>query len=109
MIDVDVFYKSFGATRAMGQDDQLIVSDGVRIHCEPNQWTALFESSLQTEQNLLQVFSCARQDVHLIPFSTRSGWLGMRSPSPSATDETSQAVSRLEQVLNTMGVNTASR
>ena len=105
MIDVDEFYKNFGATRPIGQDEQLILSDKVRIHCEKHQWTALFEDSSQLEQNLLQVFACARQDVSLIPFSTRSGWLALRSPSASSADETALAVSRLVSALNAMGIN----
>jgi hypothetical protein len=99
MIDVDVFYQALGATRPMGRDEQLVLQDGIRVFCEAQHWTILFENVRATETHLQALFACARQNPRFIPFSTRSGWLALRSVCAETHDETSHAVTQVRQAL----------
>lgn len=104
MINTDFFYQSLGASRSIGPDEQLMIAEGVRVACDANQWTVLLEHGIQTEDRLQALFSCARQVQRVIPFSTRSGWLAIRSPSMETEDETVAAVARLRQVVQELGL-----
>jgi hypothetical protein len=51
------------------------------------------------------LFNCARKVNHVIPFSTRSGWLAIRCPSVANEDETAVSADKLRQVLEEFGVS----
>ena len=105
MINIDFFYQSFGASRPISPDEQLMIADGTRVACDSSQWTLMLEQGIQTEDRLEALFACARQIQRVIPFSTRSGWLAIRSPSSEPEDETAAAVNRLRQVLEKLGIS----
>jgi hypothetical protein len=105
MINIDFFYQSFGASRPISPDEQLMIADGIRVACDGSQWTLMLEQGIQTEDRLEALFACARQIQRVIPFSTRSGWLAIRSPSLEPEDETSAAVNRLRQVMEKLGIS----
>jgi hypothetical protein len=105
MINIDFFYQSLGASRSIGPDEQLMIAEGVRVACDASQWTVLLEHAMQTEERLQALFACARHTPRVIPFSTRSGWLAIRSPSIEPEDETTAAVTRLRQVMEELGIS----
>jgi hypothetical protein len=105
MIDADNFYKRFGALHQLGPDEQLMIAEGLRLACEVHQWTLFFEQVMNTEDQLQALFNCARKVNHVIPFSTRSGWLAIRCPSVANEDETAVSADKLRQVLEEFGVS----
>jgi hypothetical protein len=105
MIDTDNFYKSLGALRQIGPDEQLMIAEGLRVACEVHQWTLFLEQVMNTEDRLQALFNSARKVKQVIPFSTRSGWLAIRCPSVVPEDETAVSVAKLRQVVEELGIS----
>lgn len=100
MIDIDTFYRQLGATESLGADEQLVLPGQVRVMCAPEAVTVVFEAMSTGEDKLDALFHVCRQQGGLLPFTTRSGHVGLRISSQAPADETAIALQRLRAVLD---------
>lgn len=99
MIELADFYTQMDAPRSLGQDEQLILSEGVRVQVTETGWTALFEGVQVDGALLARVLESTRHTGSALPFLSRSGHLGMTWQSPSPLPDTSLAVRALRAAL----------
>lgn len=106
MIDVDAFYAQLGAPQALSPDEQLQLREGVRVMCQPEAWTLMFEDLRLNDERLVDVFEACRPWDGLVPMTTRSGHLAFRQVSSSSIDETTQALAIVNSLMNRPGLGT---
>ena len=99
MIDMDAFYRQLGAPQSLGPDEQLVLEGQVRVMCAHDAVTAVFEAVTTGEDKLDALFEICRLQGGLLPFTTRSGHLGVRVYSEGAADETGDILQRLRAVM----------
>jgi len=104
MIDVDAFYAQLGAQQALSPDEQLQLREGVRVTCQPEAWTLMFEDLRLSDERLVEAFEACRPWDGLIPLTTRSGHLAFRHVSASTTDDTAQALAIVNSLISRPGL-----
>jgi hypothetical protein len=100
MIDVDAFYAQLGAQKTLSSDEQLQLREGVRVMCEPEAWTLIFEDMRLSDERMVQAFEVCGPWEGVIPLTTRSGHLAFRHVSLVATDNTLQSLAIVKSLIS---------
>ena len=106
VFDSDLFYHSLGCEQSLGEDEQLLLFDQVRVQCNSNNVVAIFESAATDQRTLDALFQVSVSYTGCLPFMTRSGHPALRMHSIADCDETTAALDCLNATLLEMDIMT---
>jgi hypothetical protein len=99
VFDRNRFYRSLGCEQSLGEDEQLLLLDQVRLQCSPSNVVVIFESSVTDQRTLDALFQSSVSYNGCLPFITRSGLPAIRMHSIVEQDETDIALECLNALL----------
>ena len=99
VIELSDFFALLDAPQSTGPDEQLLLPGDVRVQVTRDGWTALFEGTPPEQVALAEALSMNQQHGSLVPFVSRSGYLGVKWQSLTAMPDTSEAVLALRAVM----------
>ena len=102
MISVNEFYSAFGVEGEIPDGDFIVIDEQVRVMAKPNEVTIIFDSIHGTPQDLKRLFEVSRTIGEVLPFTTKSGKLGMKILCEEQTLQTTAVVQQVDLSLTLM-------
>jgi hypothetical protein len=99
MISVTEFYKALGIENEVPDGDFVVLDEKVSVLAQAESITLIFDSINATPQELKRIFEVSRVVGEAVPFTTKSGKLGMKLLSNSVDIQNTPALSKLDTVL----------
>jgi hypothetical protein len=106
VFDRDRLYHSLGCEQSLGEDEQLLLFDQVRVQCSSNNVVAILESAVTDQRTLDALFQVSVSYTGCLPFMTRSGHPALRMHSMLDWDETLTALDCLNAIFLELDIMT---
>ena len=102
MISVAEFYSALGIENEVPDGDFVVLDEKVSVMASSDAITLIFDSLNSSPQELKRIFEASRVIGELVPFTTKSGKLGLKILSPTEDFQTASALSKLDTILRFM-------
>jgi hypothetical protein len=102
MISVAEFYTALGIDNEVPEGDFVVLDDKVSVMARSDAITMIFDSLNSSPQELKRIFEVSRVVGELVPFTTKSGKLGLKILSAAEDFQNASALSKLDTVLHFM-------
>jgi hypothetical protein len=102
MISVAEFYSALGIQSEVPEGDFVVLDEKVSVMASSDAIMLIFDSLNSSPQELKRIFEVSRVVGEAVPFTTKSGKLGLKLLSTSEDFQTTSALSQLESVLRMM-------
>ena len=105
MISVTEFYSGLGVSGEVPDGDFVVIDDKIQIMAKTNEITLIFDSINSGPQELKRLFEVSRTIGEAVPFTSKSGKLGLKILCNTEDMQTSAALAQTESSLQMMLAN----
>jgi hypothetical protein len=105
MISVTEFYSDLGVDGEVPDGDFVVLDDKVQVMAKSNEVTLIFDSINSGPQELKRVFEVSRTVGEAVPFTSKSGKLGVKILCNAEDMQTTSVLNQVEAVLLLMTAN----
>ena len=102
MISVTEFYSALGVDGEVPEGDFVVIDGKVQVMAKSNEITLIFDSINSGPQELKRLFAVSRTIGEAVPFTTKSGKLGMKILCNTEDMQTTSALVQTESSLQLM-------
>lgn len=102
MISVAEFYSGLGVDGEVPDGDFVVIDDKVQVMAKPNEITLIFDAINSGPHELKRLFEVSRTIGEAVPFTTKSGKLGMRILCNMEDMQTTSALTQTESSIQMM-------
>jgi hypothetical protein len=100
MISVSEFYSALGVEGEVPDGDFVVLDEKVRVMAKSNEITVIFDSVNAGPAELKRIFEVSRTLGEAVPFTTKSGALGLKILCNAEDSQTEAAFNQLDSALN---------
>jgi hypothetical protein len=105
MISVTEFYSALGVDGEVPDGDFVVLDEKIQVMAKPQEVTLIFDAINSGPQELKRVFEVSRTVGEAVPFTSKSGKLGVKILCNSEDMQTTAVLNQVEAVLLLMTTN----
>jgi hypothetical protein len=102
MISVSEFYSALGVSGEVPDGDFVVLDDKIQVMAKPNEVTLMFDTINAGPQELKRLFEVSRTVGEAVPFTSKSGKLGLKILCGAEDMQTTAILNQFEAVLQLM-------
>jgi hypothetical protein len=105
MISVSEFYSALGVDGEVPDGDFVVLDEKIQVMAKPQEVTLIFDAINSGPQELKRVFGVSRTVGEAVPFTSKSGKLGVKILCNTEDMQTTSVLNQVEAVLQLMTSN----
>jgi hypothetical protein len=105
MISVSEFYSALGVDGEVPEGDFVVLDEKIQVMAKPHEVTMMFDAINSGPQELKRLFEVSRTVGEAVPFTSKSGKLGLKILCNTEDMQTTSALNQLEAVLQLMSAH----
>jgi hypothetical protein len=105
MISVSEFYSALGVDGEVPDGDFVVLDEKIQVMAKPQEVTLIFDAINSGPQELKRIFEVSRTVGEAIPFTSKSGKLGVKILCNTEDMQTTSVLNQVEAVLLLMTAN----
>ena len=100
MISVTEFYNYLGVEGEVSEGDFVVIDENIRVQAKPNEVTVIFDAISVGPHELKRAFEVSRTLGEVVPFTTKTGSLGLKILCNAEDAQTEYALNLFDTALN---------
>lgn len=105
MISVSEFYSALGVDGEVPEGDFVIIDEKIQVMAKSDEVTLIFVAINSGPQELKRIFEVSRTVGEAVPFTTKSGKLGLKILCNAEDMQTMAVINQLDAVLALMSAD----